>query len=205
MPKSASISDTSPNGTEIEKAALRQRIEVRRREAHDALAATAGDAIRGRFLENVAVPDASVIAAYWPFRSEIDPRPLMHALHARGHRIVLPVVLRKAAPLSFRLWGPGAHLVKAGLGGLVPDVGAPVLAPDMLLVPMLAFDDAGYRLGYGGGFYDRTLEKLRSAGTVRAIGVAYDAQRVDAVPREATDQRLDAMLTEAGFTEFGKA
>ncbi|UUX51723.1 5-formyltetrahydrofolate cyclo-ligase [Nisaea acidiphila] len=205
MPETASTSETSPNGIESVKAALRQRIELRRQEAHAVLGVSAGDAIRNLFFESAGLPEASVVAAYWPFRTEIDPRPLMHALHARGHRIVLPVVARKAAPLSFRLWGPGAPLVKAGLGGLVPDIGAPELDPTMLLVPMLAFDDAGYRLGYGGGFYDRTLEKLRAGGPVRAIGIAYEAQRVDAVPREATDQRLDALLTEAGFTEFGKA
>lgn len=179
-------------------------MEERRQDAHAAQSARAGDLVRDGFLQSFKLPQASVVAAYWPFRSEIDPRPLMLALHARGHRIVLPVVLRKAAPLAFRLWRPGAHLVKAGLGGLVPDTGAPELDPDMLLVPLLAFDDAGYRLGYGGGFYDRTLEKLRAAGAVRAIGLAYEAQRVAAVPREATDQRLDAVLTEAGVTHFGK-
>ncbi|WP_193183978.1 5-formyltetrahydrofolate cyclo-ligase [Nisaea sediminum] len=187
-----------------EKVALRKMIEERRQRAHAELSERAGNLVRDSFLENFELSPASVVAAYWPFRSEIDPRPLMLALHARGHRIVLPVAVQNAAPLAFRLWGPGASLVKHGLGGLVPDVGAPELEPGTLLVPMLAFDDAGYRLGYGGGFYDRTLEKLRAAGAVRAIGLAYEAQRVAAVPREATDQRLDALLTEAGATHFGK-
>ncbi len=186
-----------------DKAALRSEIEARRGVAHDALSDTAGHAIRDHFL-GVALPtDITVIAAYWPFRTEIDPRPLMLALHARGYRVVLPVVVKKDAPLKFRLWGPGATLVKAGLGGLVPDVGAPELEPDLLLVPMLAYDDTGHRLGYGGGFYERTLERLRGLKPVRAVGAAYEAQRVPAVPREGTDQRLDAMLTETGLVEFG--
>ena len=170
--------------------------------AHEALKDTAGTAIRDHFLAAAPPATSAIIAGYWPFRTEIDPRPLMPALHALGHRIVLPVVVRKAAPLKFRLWGPGATLVKAGLGGLVPDVGAPELEPDLLLVPLLACDDAGFRLGYGGGFYDRTLEQLRGVKTVLAVGLAYEAQRVPAVPRTATDQCLDALLTEAGFTDF---
>ncbi len=185
-----------------DKAALRSEIEAKRGIAHNALSETAGTAIRDHFLAAAPSADTPVIAGYWPFRTEIDPRPLMMALHALGHRVVLPVVVRKAAPLQFRLWGPGAPLVKAGLGGLVPDVGAPALEPDLLLVPLLAFDDTGFRLGYGGGFYDRTLEELRGLKPVRAVGIAYEAQRVPAVPREVTDQRLDAMLTEAGMTEF---
>ncbi|WP_420403392.1 5-formyltetrahydrofolate cyclo-ligase [Nisaea sp.] len=190
---------------DADKAALRKTTEARRQQAHAALSERARDLVRDSFLESFEFSPSSVVAAYWPFRSEIDPRPLMLALHARGHRIVLPVAVRTAAPLDFRLWGPGAPLVKAGLGGLVPDIGAPELEPDTLLVPMLAFDDAGYRLGYGGGFYDRTLEKLRAAGPVRAIGLAYEAQRVAAIPRETTDQQLDAVVTEAGVTHFRKA
>lgn len=198
MPASTPLNDTLA----ADKAALRSEVEARRGIAHKALSGTAGAAIRDYFLAGAPRADAPVIAGYWPFRTEIDPRPLMTALHALGHRIVLPVAVRKAAPLKFRLWGPGAPLVKAGLGGLVPDVGTPELEPDLLLVPMLAFDDTGFRLGYGGGFYDRTLEQLRGLKPIRAVGVAYNAQRVPAVPREATDQRLDAMLTETGVTAF---
>ncbi|WP_292881674.1 5-formyltetrahydrofolate cyclo-ligase [Nisaea sp.] len=205
MPNPAPNATTSTDRIDAEKAALRKTIEERRQQAHAALSDCAGEIIRDSFLTSFELAPASIVAAYWPFRSEIDPRPLMLALHAKGHRIVLPVVVRKAAPLAFRLWGPGAHLVKHGLGGLVPDIGAPELEPDTLLVPMLAFDEAGYRLGYGGGFYDRTLEKLRVSSSVRAIGLAYEAQRVAAVPREATDQQLDALLTEARVTHFGKA
>ena len=188
-----------------DKAALRSEIEARRGVAHDALSDTAGHAIRDHFL-GVALPtDITVIAAYWPFRTEIDPRPLMLALHARGYRVVLPVVVKKDAPLKFRLWGPGATLVKAGLGGLVPDVGAPELEPDLLLVPMLAYDDTGHRLGYGGGFYDRTLEGLRAEGPVLAIGFAYAAQEAETLPHDPLDQPLDMIVTEAGVIEVGKA
>lgn len=202
MPETSPPPLTDEDRIAAEKAALRIAIEIERGKAHAALSEGAGMQLRDHFLHACAVPEGAVIAGYWPFRSEIDPRPLMERLYARGHRIVLPVAARKAAPLIFRVWGPGAPLVKAGLGGLVPDISAPELEPDILLVPMLAFDAAGYRLGYGGGFYDRTLERLRARKPVQAIGVAYTAQEAEAVPRETTDQKLDAVLTEEGLRSF---
>lgn len=139
------------------------------------------------------------VSGYWPLGDEIDPRPVLEALHERGHPIGLPAMPGQAQPLTFRAWQPGAELQDGGFGTRVPPESAPVIVPRVLLVPMLAFDRVGYRQGYGGGFYDRTLAQLRAdqADTL-AVGVAYQAQEVDRVPRDRYDQRLDMILTEQG-------
>jgi 5-formyltetrahydrofolate cyclo-ligase len=139
-----------------------------------------------------------VVSAYWPLGDEIDPRPLMEALHLRGHRLALPAIRAAGRPLDFRAWLPGDPLISAGFGIQEPAATAPSVAPRVLLVPLLAFDAAGYRLGYGGGFYDRSLALLRAAGDTLAVGLAYADQQVAAVPREATDQPLDLVVTERG-------
>ncbi len=140
----------------------------------------------------------TVVSAYWPMGDEIDPRPLMGALAERGHRLALPAILAAGQPLDFRAWRPGDPLVPAGFGTREPPVEAPSVTPGLLLIPLLAFDAAGYRLGYGGGFYDRSLALLRRTGDILAVGLAYAAQQVAAVPRESTDQPLDLVVTEGG-------
>lgn len=139
-----------------------------------------------------------VLSGYMPMRTEIDPLPAMAA-----HRgpVGVPVIIGKAQPLRFREWSPGCRLVEGAFKALIPEEGA-WLEPQVLIVPMLAFDARGYRLGYGGGFYDRTLEGLRARGPVLAVGFAFAAQEVAEVPIDATDQRLDAMVTEKGVTVF---
>jgi 5-formyltetrahydrofolate cyclo-ligase len=134
-------------------------------------------------------------SGYLPFRDEIDPLPALALLAERGARLAMPVVVGKGLPLTFRAWVPGAPTMTGAFGVEIPADEIPA-TPDLLLVPMLAFDRAGYRLGYGGGFYDRTLAALRAAGTVTAIGIAYAAQEVAAVPREPTDAPLDMIVTE---------
>lgn len=143
------------------------------------------------------------VSAFWPMGTEIDTRPLLASLQEAGHRTALPVVAAKASPLIFRNWSPGDALVDGGFGTSVPPVDCEEVLPDVLFVPLLAFDSSGYRLGYGGGFYDRTLEKLRAlkAG-VLAIGVAFSGQRVDTVARGPHDQPLDGVATEAGLMRF---
>jgi 5-formyltetrahydrofolate cyclo-ligase len=128
-------------------------------------------------------------------RSEADPRP---AMAAHSGPLCLPVVAGRGRPLVFRAWMPGAPLVAGGFGAMVPAAEAAELVPEVLIVPMLAFDRQGYRLGYGGGFYDRTLAALRAAGPVRAIGLAFAGQEVAAVPRGPWDVALDLIVTEAG-------
>lgn len=149
-------------------------------------------------LDVVAYAPGMVVAGYWPMGDEIDPRPLMECLAGRGCPLVLPVVTARGRPLSFRRWDVGDLLEDGPHGTLHPLADAPELVPDILLVPLLAFDAGGYRLGYGGGYYDRTLAGLRAQGRVTAIGLAFAAQRVAAVPRDHHDQPLDLVLTENG-------
>ena len=141
----------------------------------------------------------AVLAGYMPMRTEIDPLPAMAA-----HRGVVgvPVIPGPAMALRFREWTPGCALVAGEFGALIPAEGAWV-EPAVLIVPMLAFDARGYRLGYGGGFYDRTLEGLRARRPTLAVGFAFAAQEVDEVPIDAYDQQLDVVVTEEGVREFG--
>lgn len=139
------------------------------------------------------------LAGYMPMRTEIDPLPAM-AAHVGA--VGVPVILGAGQPLKFREWSPGATMVAGTFGALIPAEGGWV-TPQVLIVPLLAFDARGFRLGYGGGFYDRTLEGLRARGPVLAVGFAFAAQEVDAVPIEDTDQRLDVIVTENGIRAFG--
>lgn len=156
----------------------------------------AARAMRDRVLDSISFPPASAVSAFWPMGSELDLRPLMHALHEAGHPIGLPVVVGRGQLLLFRAWRPGLALVPGGFGTQVPGPEQPEVRPAVLLVPLLAFDRAGYRLGYGGGFYDRTLAALRADGLACAVGVAYAGQEVPEVPRADYDQRLDWIVTD---------
>ena len=175
------------------KAALRRTSRQRRREA-----ASSGDSavVCRRLLDSLAIPADATVSGYWPLRDELDPRPILSALATRGQRLCLPVVVESGAPLVFRGWKPDVSLEPAAFGTQVPGADCPVLEPDLLLVPLLAFDRRGFRLGYGGGFYDRTLATLRGRRPVLAVGLAFAAQEVDAVPVEAGDERLDRIVTE---------
>ncbi len=138
------------------------------------------------------------LSGYMPMRTEIDPLP---AMAAHQGPVCVPVIVGKAQALRFREWTPGCALVPGEFGALVPAEGA-WIEPEVLIVPLLAFDARGYRLGYGGGFYDRTLEGLRSKRATIAIGFAFAAQQVAEVPIDATDQRLDLVVTETGVRLF---
>ncbi len=139
-----------------------------------------------------------VLSGYLPMRTEIDPLP---AMAAHGGVVGVPVIPGAARPLKFREWTPGSAMTDGGFGTQIPAEGA-WIEPEVLIVPLLAFDARGYRLGYGGGFYDRTLAALRARRPTLAIGFAFAAQEVDEVPIEPTDQRLDAIVTEAGLRLF---
>ena len=149
-----------------------------------------------------ADPANTVVSVYWPLGDELDPMPLLNNLHERGFVPVLPVMEGDGKPLIFRRWAPGDELVDAGFGTREPSADKEELFPDIILAPLLAFDSDGYRLGYGGGFYDRTLAKLRAFKQVAAIGVAYAAQEMPAVIRGPYDQPLDAIVTEEGAKLF---
>ena len=145
------------------------------------------------------LPGGLVIAGYHPIRSEIDPRPLMDRLRQRGHRLCLPVVASPTT-IEFRELVRGAPLVEAGFGTVGPEEGAAVLVPDVLLMPLAAFDGAGNRIGYGAGHYDRYLATRNDAPLL--VGLAFDAQKVDAVPAEPHDRALDAVITPQAVQVF---
>ena len=147
-------------------------------------------------LDGMPPPAGAVVAGFWPMGQEIDLRPLLHALHERGHTLALPVTPPRGAPLSFRRWRPGDALERGPMGTRQPGPQAEALSPTFLLVPLLAFDRRGYRLGYGGGYYDRTLAALPGAV---ALGIGYAAQELDEVPAGPEDAPLAAIATEAGL------
>jgi len=175
-----------------------QREEARRKRqrAHALLAGSAGAQLQDSFLAHATMAPGSTVAGYAPIRDEIDVMPLLSALAARGHGCALPVVTGRERPLVFRAWAPGAALTEAAFGVGVPPSSSPEVTPDVVLVPMLAFDAACRRIGYGAGYYDRTLAGLRAGGTVLAIGIAYADQQVDEVPADEHDQILDMIVTE---------
>ncbi|WP_306225259.1 5-formyltetrahydrofolate cyclo-ligase [Bosea beijingensis] len=131
------------------------------------------------------------VSAYWPMRSEADPRPILEALRERGLPLCLPAIVEKR--MVFRRWAPYEPIVPGGFGTLVPTPDQSELNPAILLVPLAAFDRRGYRIGYGKGYYDRALTEL---GPTVSIGIGYAAQEVDAVPDEPHDRRLDWIVTE---------
>lgn len=185
----------------LRKKAARAGQAQARRLAHDPAAAGALTAHAPR----LGLAAGAVVAGYWPLGGEIDPRPLMAALAGLGCRLALPVVVARAAPLEFRAWAEGEPLEAGPHGTAHPPTTAPRLRPDVVLVPLLGFDRGGWRLGYGGGYYDRTLQSLRETAPIRAIGLAFAAQEMAAVPRDGHDQPLDAIATERELIEPEKA
>ena len=191
----------NPETVAAEKAALRRVMRARRAALTPETRATASLALRDPLLRWVAafpLPRASVISGYWPIRDEIDPRPAMQALAERGFRLALPVSLASGEPLAFRAWKPGDRLAPDLMRIDAPLPEAPAVTPVLVLVPMLAFDRACRRLGYGAGFYDRTLAALRRTGATLAVGLAFSAQEVASVPTGPDDAPLNAVVTESG-------
>lgn len=182
------------------KAALRTEVYARRKASH-AERETRDAPANARLLARLAGEAAGIVSGFRPIRTEIDPTPTMAALIAEGRRLCVPVIEAKGAPLKFREWRPGAAMTVGPFGAEIPAEGD-WLEPEALIVPLVGWDRAGWRLGYGGGFYDRTLERLRSTRPTVAIGFAYAAQELDAAPREPTDQRLDALVTEEETLDF---
>ena len=144
-----------------------------------------------------------VVSAFLPIRGEPDTVPLLTALAAAGFATCLPATPPRGEPLCFRLWQVGDPLVPGRFGTAEPAGDARVVDPEILFVPLAAFDARGFRLGYGAGYYDGALDRLRTAGPVHAVGVAFAVQEVECVPAEPHDQPLDALLTEAGLITFG--
>lgn len=186
-----------------QKRQARKAAETARAEAHAVLKDEAALALARTGLDFAAPLPGNTVSAFIPFGFEIDTRPLLAKLAAAGFTTCVPVVVKPATPLQFRTWVPGEETVPGRWNIPVPPETAQTVEPDVLLVPLMAFDAAGYRLGYGGGFYDRTLERLRALKPIIAIGVAYSAQQVEEVIRGEHDQKLDWILTEAGPARLG--
>jgi 5-formyltetrahydrofolate cyclo-ligase len=182
----------------IDKRALRRVMRERRRTAHEQDPGAA-QALRDVFLSCVTLPSTSLVATTIAVRHEIDSAPLNAALVARGHHLCLPVMVSPEQPLLFRLWSPKEALTQGALKIPEPLASSPTVEPDILLVPLLAFDRHGHRLGQGGGYYDRTLALLRAKKKIVAIGLGFAAQEVTAVPTGPNDARLDAVVTEKGI------
>jgi len=165
----------------------------------------AAELVAQHALRNVSFAKADIVSAYLAMQDELDPAPLVRALDQRGIALALPVVVAKGAPLVFRRWRPGDALESGSFGTRHPAPGADTVRPTIVLVPLLAFDREGYRLGYGGGYYDRTLAALRKDGPLTAAGLAYAFQEMPALPRMPYDARLDCVVTEQGVRLFGAA
>ena len=153
-------------------------------------------------LASIDVQPGEAVSGFLPIRSEVDLRPMMAGLRTRGARICVPVILDKER-IVFRELLPGTVLVDCGFGTSAPGPEAKVLDPDIMLVPLAAFDTSGHRIGYGGGYYDRAIARLHEHGrSPRLIGIAFDCQEVSSVPSEPHDIRLQAVLTETGLRRF---
>ncbi len=196
--------DTSPDKgatlATLTKSEHRREAQTRRAKIHEAIGATAGMTLRDNGLRLLAQHPGGPISGYWPMRSEPDLRPLLNALAAIGRELALPAVVGPNQALRFHKWQPGAELVPGALGTATPDPDGPECLPEIMLVPLLAFDRDRQRLGYGGGFYDRTIASLRAAGrALFTIGIAYAELEIAHIPTDHWDQSLDAILTEQGW------
>ena len=178
------------------KAEARKAGFARRKLAHEAGAGAAG-----HLSEVLAGYRGVPLAGYMAMRTEIDPTAAMEEASAHGP-VGVPVIRGAGQPLQFRTWTPGCAMVAGEFGAAIPEVGD-WMTPEIVIVPLVAFDRTGGRLGYGGGFYDRTLEGLRAKRPTLAIGFAYARQEAAGLPLEATDQPLDMVVTEGGVIEFG--
>ncbi|MEM7471516.1 MAG: 5-formyltetrahydrofolate cyclo-ligase [Pseudomonadota bacterium] len=177
-----------------QKKAARKAAFARRKAARSAEA----DAQAVAQLISVLMPHkGQPMAGYMPIQTEVDPRPAMAALQAFGP-VGVPVIEGEGQPLRFKAWSPEADMIDGPFGAKIPAEGAWV-TPQVVIVPLVAFTRDGHRLGYGGGFYDRTLEGLRASGPVTAIGYAYAGQEAGALPMEPTDQPLDLIVTNQGI------
>jgi 5-formyltetrahydrofolate cyclo-ligase len=188
---------------EAQKRAARSRALKLRTSLHEVHKSEAPLTLARAGLEFTGLRPGPTVSGFFPYKSEIDTLPLLARLDSEGWITCLPIVEAERQPLKFRQWAPGEPTV-AGIWGIpMPLESALQVEPDVLLVPMLAFDRAGYRLGYGGGFYDRTLAFLRQKKHITAIGVGYSGQEIDSVPKGIMDQPLDYILTETGSRKCG--
>jgi 5-formyltetrahydrofolate cyclo-ligase len=181
-----------------QKKNLREQAKATRSQAYARHCAAASESLAKYGIGFAGPAEGAEVSAFLAIGEELDPLPLMRRLWAGGHAIGLPVMVGKAKALVFREWREGEPLREVQWGIREPQESARVIVPDVMLVPLLAFDCHGYRLGYGGGFYDRSIAEIRAAKPVITIGLAYDELEVDAVPHDDYDERLEWVLTPSG-------
>jgi 5-formyltetrahydrofolate cyclo-ligase len=187
--------------TQTDKAALRQETITRRDAMPAAARQQAAEIIAAREFPIAIVP-RTIVSGFMPLKSEINPIPLMRKLAGAGATLALPLVQGRGQPLTMRAYAFGDALASGQWGIREPKPEAAEVFPDILLVPLAAFDRAGHRIGYGAGYYDMTIVRLRAMKPITAIGIAYAAQEIDAVPATPRDARLDLVLTELGVFDF---
>ncbi len=183
------------------KAELRAIALAKRDALSDEQRAAAAEAIARRGLPFEIAP-GMIVSGYSPIRSEIDPAPLMRKLAEQGVKLALPAVLARGKSLAFRAWSPDDRLMLGPLGILEPSPAAAEAVPDIMLVPLAAFDPLGHRIGYGAGHYDYTLAHLRKMKAITAVGIGFAAQQIKAVPALPHDVALDYVLTEKKVFDF---
>lgn len=190
-----------------DKEKLRAEFRAVRKKLHAEKNNSARDLVATNFIQFIpGVPIGTVVAAYYPMGSELDSLRLLATLQINGIRLALPVVWKEGEAMEFRAYKMGDPLEDGAHKTLQPKADAPVLDPDIIIVPMVAFDEKGYRLGQGGGYYDRTLAEIRKKKKkkVLAIGLAFEDQKTKSIPTEKFDEPLDGVLTEKGFWNFRK-
>jgi 5-formyltetrahydrofolate cyclo-ligase len=183
------------------KADLRAAALTKRDALSDGQRSSAAETLAQRGLP-FEVMRGAIVSGYSPIRSEIDPTPLMRKLAAQGVRLALPAIVARGKSLAFRAWSPNDRLMMGPLGILEPSPAAAEVVPDVMLVPLAAFDRLGHRIGYGAGHYDYTLAHLRKIKAIAAIGLAFAVQEIEAVPALSHDVALDYVLTEAQMFAF---
>jgi 5-formyltetrahydrofolate cyclo-ligase len=197
------VMEKSDNDLQI-KAQLRRAGQARRDALHAEIRKAAAEIIAARAFP-LAIAPGMIASGFMPLKSEINPLPLMRKLTDAGARLALPVVAGRGKPLIMRSWQWGEPLVPGVWGIREPPPTAPELQPDILLVPLLAFDRRGHRIGYGAGYYDLTIAQLRAKKPIAAVGIAFAAQEVEIVPRTAFDAQLDLVLTESETIDLRNA
>jgi 5-formyltetrahydrofolate cyclo-ligase len=183
------------------KAELRATALAKREALSDGQREQAASALAKRGLP-LPVMAGMIVSGYVPIRNEIDPAPLMQKLALQGARLALPTVTARGKSLIFRTWSPGDRLTTGMLGIPEPSPGAAEVVPDIMLVPLAAFDRAGHRIGYGAGHYDHTFAHLRKVKAIIGVGLAFAAQEIDGVPALSHDVSLDYVLTEKRVFDF---
>src|SRR5262245_946212 len=192
----------SPDSTRVLKSELREAALARRETLPAQARQSAAETIAARPLP-VPVPPGAVVAGFSAIRSEINPVPLLRHFADAGAGLALPAIMGRGRPLAFRAWRFGEELARGQWGIREPKPEAPEVRPDIVIVPLAAFDRRGYRLGYGAGYYDLTLNALRAEKPIVAIGLAFAAQEIAEVPALSHDARLDLVLTEHEVIDCG--